>query len=341
MRTLGRILIVVIGVAFIGGIVAGLWPLLPRPEDANTARDESFVIAQGESTKVIAEHLADQGFTAHPWFLRAYAKISGQSGKLKAGEYQLSKNMSVPALVNVLAVGTTRPQLKVRVLEGWSIQEMTAAFAQQGIFDKHTFNEALADADCRHLLEESEGEIARASGQGSLEGYLFPDTYFIFTDDGPCALLEKMVANFSSKYSSALRQETASQQKTIHEVLTLASIVEREVQKTDDRAVVAGIFLKRMEIGMPLQSDATVNYVTGKYASRPSVEDLKVNSPYNTYLVKGLPPGPIGNPGLAAIRAVLYPQRSDYLYFLTAPDGTTVFSRTYDEHLANKAKYLK
>ncbi len=137
-------------------------------------------------------------------------------------------------------------------------------------------------------------------------------------------------------------EKIKEQNKTVHEIITLASIIEKEVRSEKDMALVAGILLKRLEIGMPLEVDSTINYITGK--NDPSVQsvDLQINSPYNTYKNYGLPPGPISNPGLASIKAAVYPEESDYLFYLNRQDtGETIFSKNYDEHLTNKYKYLK
>ena len=175
-----------------------------------------------------------------------------------------------------------------------------------------------------------------------LEGYLFPDTYRIYNDASADDILEKMLDNFDTKLSRELRDEIASQGKSIHDIVTMASIIEKEVAVKDDMAIVSGILYKRMEIGMRLEVDSSVNYVSGK--SDPSVTyvDLQIDSPYNTYKYDGLPPGPICNPGLQAIQAAVYPGTSSYLFYLNRQDtGETIFSKNFDEHIRNKNKYLK
>lgn len=143
------------------------------------------------------------------------------------------------------------------------------------------------------------------------------------------------------KYTPEMRDKTKELGFSIHEILTLSSIIEKEVSSDEDRAIVSGIFHKRLKVGMGLQSDATVNYATGKGETRPSYDDISVDSPYNTYKYRGLPPGPISNPSLSAIRAALAPKESPYLYFLTTEEGKVIYSRTYEEHIIAKRKYLK
>jgi len=144
-----------------------------------------------------------------------------------------------------------------------------------------------------------------------------------------------------NKMSADFLAEINRQKKTVHEILTLASILEKEVSTENDRKIVADIFYKRLEIGMALQADSTVNYASGKSVPRASGKDLETDSPYNTYKYKGLPPGPICNPSLSAIKAAIYPAKNDYWYFLTTPDGKVIYSKTHDEHVKAKAKYYR
>ncbi len=172
-----------------------------------------------------------------------------------------------------------------------------------------------------------------------LEGYLFPDTYRFFTDATAEDVVHKLLQTMQEKYTSVSGLQDSD--LSAHEVLTLASIVEREVTSSEDRARVADIFLRRLGAGMALQADSTVNYVTGKNAPSVSNEDRQIDSPWNTYLYPGLPPGPIASPGLASIKAVLEPKANDFWYFLTDADGVVHYARTNDEHNLNKAKYLR
>ena len=182
--------------------------------------------------------------------------------------------------------------------------------------------------------------LTDAPESASLEGYIFPDTYYIDSQKGVETLIIKSLNNFDQKLSEDIRQEISNQGKTIFEVITLASIVEREVPSLSDKKKVADIFLKRLSADIGLQSDATINYITGKGLTQPSYADLQIDSPYNTYKYRGLPPGPIANPGFDSIIAVVYPASNPYYYFLTTKDGEVIYSRTYEEHLDNKEKYL-
>jgi UPF0755 protein len=170
---------------------------------------------------------------------------------------------------------------------------------------------------------------------------LFPDTYRIFSDAQAEDIIKKLLDNFDRKVTAQMRFDAPKDNSSFYDALILASIVEREALYDDDRRVIAAIFLNRLKQGIGLQSDATINYVTGKKSPRPTYADLQVNSPYNTYKYRGLPPGPICNPGLTSINAVIYSQPNQYYYFLTDSEGRAHFGRTYAEHQQNIIKYLE
>jgi UPF0755 protein len=174
----------------------------------------------------------------------------------------------------------------------------------------------------------------------TLEGYLFPDTYFFLKNAASEDIIKKMLDNFGEKLTPDLRTEIENQKKSIYDVITMASIIEGEVKSENDRQIVSGIFWKRVNDNRTLQSCATLAFILGENKKQYTFLDTRVDSPYNTYLNKGLPPGPINNPGLDSIKAAIYPETTDYNYFLTDPKtGQTIFSKTIEEHNANKAKY--
>ena len=235
------------------------------------------------------------------------------------------------------------PEREVRLIEGWTIGEMDEYAAKEGVFGKGEFMKAVEEAriECSENAESCGVIQPLPKNVDTLEGYLFPDTYRLYLDATPQDLVKKMLDNFQDKISNQSTQQALRDSGyTLHEVITMASIIEAEMPHAQDRPVIAGIFWKRVEAGMPLQADSTVNFVTGKSDPSVSAKDLEVNSPYNTYLYPDLPPGPIGNPGLSAITAALNPQSSPYWFYLSAKDGTTIFSITHDEHVIAKNKYL-
>jgi len=225
-----------------------------------------------------------------------------------------------------------------RIIEGWDNKEVSAYLVDKNFLSENGFTEA-AGADSP-LIKEFDF-LQDKPANVDLEGYLFPDTYRIFKNSDSYDIIRKMLANFNAKLTPELRQEIVKQKKSFFEVLTLASIIEKEVSEPEDMKMVADIFYKRLKAGIALQSDATVNYATGKSLIQPTYQDLSVNSLYNTYKYPGLPPGPISNPGINALKAAIYPTPNPYYYFLTSKDQQVIYSKTYEEHLANKNKYLK
>ncbi len=223
------------------------------------------------------------------------------------------------------------------IIEGWNLDNLELYLTKQGFSDANQ----LSDLKIKDYSADYEFLLS-APANASLEGYLFPDTYRVYTDATLDDLIRKMLDNFDYKLDNPWREEISRQGKTIHQIVTMASIIEKEVSASTDRAIVSGIFWQRIKIGQPLESCATLAYILGEYKAQYSQADTQIESPYNTYRRYGLPPGPIASPGQASIRAAIYPEKSDFHYFLTRPDtGATVYSRTFSEHVANKVKYLK
>lgn len=304
-----------------------------------------FTVPRGLDSKSIAEKLQDEGVLNAPWVFVIYVRLYDAADKIQAGEYLLDRNMSIAQIVDVLSQGKViSDERSLTVIEGWSNRQVADYLDQRNIFAREEFEAALG-ADY-----EFEFEAAKKFGY---EGFLFPDTYAISKNAQPSDLITKMLANFEIKLNADLRGALADSGRDIADLIILASIIEKEVGRnknilTDEdrvalqreRELVASVFYNRLKIGMPLESDATVNYVTGKSDRSVLIADTKIDSPYNTYRYRGLPPGPIGNPGLGAILAAISPAESDYYYFLNKPDGEAVFSRTFAEHVSNKNKYL-
>ncbi|MDD5109880.1 MAG: endolytic transglycosylase MltG [Patescibacteria group bacterium] len=329
-------LVAVVGAAVFAGAYVGA---ALRSPASNDATEVEVVIAPGMGSTEIGYALAQAGMVKNPWLFVGFVYVSGQGSRLQPGTYRLPKNLTVGQLADRLAQisqSRRRTEIQITIPEGWSNRELAAYLEKQGIATADAFN---AVVQHKAAWWDTYDFLASRPADRDLEGYLFPDTYKIYTDATPEDLVRKMLDNFGRKVTPQLRQEIVGQGKTLHEVLTFASIIEREVPDGPDRAKVAGVFAKRLEIGMALQSDATVNYVTGKKESRPSADDLQQESLYNTYIHRGLPPGPINNPGLSAIEAALHPEIGPYLYYLTTPDGTVIYSRTHDEHVRAKARY--
>ena len=258
----------------------------------------------------------------------------------------------------VTPVVVTNPEETIRIIEGWTSRDIGQYFEKDGRFLTTEFLAVVGsprvdyrEKSAAQAPKDFTAEFSFLNDKSSyygLEGYLFPDTYRIYASSTVSDVVEKMLSNFDKKLTAKMRADIKSQGKTIYEIVTLASIVEKEApidyQNGDDRdaRIIAGIFLNRLRIGQGLQSDATLSYIFGDNKPAHSGAELDSPSPYNTYKYRGLPPGPICNPGSLALEAAIYPIMTDYNYFLT-PKGKSevIYARTYEEHLQNKYKYLK
>ena len=263
----------------------------------------------------------------------------GKQKKLKAGEYLISSNLNISEIIRIISNGNTiaeNNQKKITFPEGWSDKQMAERLSNNG-FSGDEFLK-LANNPKYFLKKHNNYDFLKEIPDGkNLEGFLFPDTYLFANKSDAETIIEKMLNNFSQKLSEDLRKEIERQNKTIYEIITMASILEKEVKSSNDKKIVSGIFWKRMKNGQAFQSCATLAYILGENKKQYSYKDTKIESPYNTYLYPGLPPGPISNPGLDSILAAIYPIKTDYNYFLNNPEtGKTVFSKTLTEHNINK-----
>lgn len=297
-----------------------------------------FFINEGEGVNQISEKLSQQGLIKNKLAFETSIWLWGKENKIIAGRHNLNKNITIRQLTRIITTNPAYREVEIRIIEGWNSQKIASYLEEQGLFKAEEFLNYITATDAG--LIENYPVLNDLPFGKSLEGYLHPDTYRVYYDATPANVVRKMLGNFEQKLTPDLREEIARQNKTFFEVITLASIVEKEVATEEDQKIVAGIFLKRLRDNYPLQSDATVNYITGKGLVQPSFDDTKIDHPYNTYKYVGLPPGPIANPGLASIMAVIYPNNTPYYYFLTTPDGQVIYSKTYGEHLVNKRKYL-
>ncbi len=295
---------------------------------ASTGAAREFTVATGENAPTIAQHLVDAGLLRDRNAFVTYVNFHLLRPRLKVGLYSISPTLSGSQIANLLAGGRTLSKRFV-VPEGYTLVQIEAEAASIGI-TKAQFKAALATPHSQVFL------AAKPAGV-SLEGYLFPDSYQIGSATTAASLVGEMLDNFGKRVGPEYTQAFAAEGLSLHQGLTLASIVEREVNTPADRAVVAQIFLKRLKLGQALGSDVTAHYA----ADLLGVPfNTNLDSPYNTRLVVGLPPGPICSPGLSAMDAVAHPAGTDYLFFLSGKDGKTYFAKTYAEHQLNIKKYL-
>lgn len=324
--------VIVLGVilSFFAFMAAYYLYFLDKPLDKNAA-ETTFVITKGDGVRKIAANLEKDEIISQDLTFLIYLKLSGLSSSLQAGDYRLSAAMSPYTIADILTKGKVASK-KITIPEGWTIDDIGTYLEKQGIVTKADFVAATKKNYEYDFLAD------KPAGQ-DLEGYLFPDTYQISVTANAEDIVRVMLDNFDKQLTTETRAAISGSGMNIYETVTLASIVEREVSKPEDRKVVAGIFLNRLNTGMALESCATVQYILKTSEKRLSYEQTRVESPYNTYLNTGLPVGPIGNPGSESIRAVLFPEKTDYYFFFSA-DGVTYYSKTLEEHNAKVAKYL-
>lgn len=295
-----------------------------------------FVIEKGESVQRIAEDLEKKGLVSHGFYFWLYIWKSDLSRSLQAGTYAVEGSASAKDIADMIARGDVmRDTVRVTIPEGFTLADIDARFRDAGLLKKET--RRFADLRVRDFSGKFTF-FSDAPQDASLEGYLFPDTYEFEKDVSLEAIAERMLGNFKEKFES-VQEIMEGSGKSVRELVIMASIIEREVITPEDMKMVSGVLWKRLSIDMPLQVDATVIFAVGRNAL--TRDDLAVDSPYNTYRYKGLPPGPIASPGMNALVAAAQPTASDYLFYISKPNKETVFSRTLQEHNAAVAKYLK
>lgn len=319
------------------------------PVDPTSGREVSFTIETGDTVSQVADELQRLGLITDAGVFRRLVQYHGADGSIEAGVYALRPNMTMEEIMDELQHGRLATTT-VTILEGWRSEEVAAALEEAGVVPAEAFlqvvrtgAEALGDEEYGFLWDRPEGSPT------DLEGFLFPDTYQFPQNSDAVRVVNAMLQNWDRRVSADLREKSAARGMTLYEVVTLASVVEREAVVEGERPRIAGVYLNRLERAMRLEADPTVQYALGLDAEtgrwwRPLTIDQVQNtdSPYNTYRVDGLPPGPICNPGLASIQAVVNPEQTDYLYFVAnkrAGDGSHVFAVTFDEHVANVNQY--
>lgn len=304
--------------------------------------DTLFTIKKGESLKIIAQNLAKEGFISSPFYFRLFVFFSGQSRKIRAGIYDFGNQPTIKSITRIITDEETLAKNYFAIIEGESLAEIEEKLKKRN-FVSESFS--FANYTLENFFTDDLKEIFDGAPlNSSLEGYLFPDTYHLVEGLNDKEIIFKFLRQFSLKLNEELRTTIKKQEKTIYEILIMASMIEKEVPFIEDRRLVSGILWKRLKEEMPLQVDATICYLKN-HCSRDCYpleeKDYKIDSPFNTYLYKGLPPAPIANPGLEAIEAAVYPQTSPFWYYLSdLRTKKTIFSQTYTEHQKAIKKYL-
>ncbi len=324
-----------IGVALVIAIVVGSLVWYSNALRPTGTTQTSVTVTTGESTDAITKTLQDKRLIHSPLAFKLHVKLQGLAPRFKAGHYVLSGNQSAPAIARELT-DQAQASNQFTIKEGRTQKQIATQIGDLGIVDAGRFaNLKTTDFPKYDFLEG-------APAGASLEGFLFPETYSVPPPStGTEDVATIMLNQFGKELTPARRNQIKASGRSTFETVTVASILEEEVRTDKDKRIVAGIIYQRLAQGIPLGLDTTLMYGLHKSESQLTQVDLQGDSPYNTRTQKGLPPGPISNPGLAALKAAVDPQQSDYLFFLSAPDGTMHYAKTNAEHEANKRKYLK
>jgi len=343
-------ILIVLAVLFVFVLLAGyvFYSWLNKNAFEGTASasniKQEFEIKEGEDSKVIGAKLQEAGLVKDKNLFYYYIWKTKSSSSLQAGVYELSPDMKIGEMVEKFKAGKIIDKtVKLTIPEGFTNKKIIQALEAKrpdiaDEFAKIISCKCLNDNECEcDVFSKKYPALAQIPSGVDMEGYLLPDTYFIDEEETGATLVSKFLNNFNKKVDQTLLAEINRQGKTLHEVITMASIIEREAKTDEDRKIVSGIFWDRLGDEFPLQSCATLAYFMGVDKPQFSLEETQVDSPYNTYRYPGLPPGPISNPGIAAIRAAIYPQQTDYYYFLSNPDtGKMFYSKDLDEHNQKK-----
>ncbi len=337
-------LVIVIGGTAVGGYLYVNSAL--KPVDPENTKPVKVDIPIGSGVTSIGSILEDKGIVKNSTVFKYYVKFNNEAG-FQAGSYDLTPSMTLNEIVNSLKTGKVmrKAEFKITIPEGLQLDQIAEIIAEKSPYKKEEIEKKLNDKKWLEQLKEEypeliTDEILNKDIKRPLEGYLYPATY-PFYEKKPSldTILKKMIAQ-TNEVLAQYQEAMAANDYTPHELLTLSSLIEEEATEKADRGKISSVFYNRMEEGMPLQTDPTVLYALGKHKAKTVYKDLEVESPYNTYQVKGLPPGPIANAGVSSIEAALQPEDTEYYYFLAASNGSVYYSETLDEHNEKKAKYI-
>lgn len=329
----------VIVILLLFGIVYGWYRFELRAVDASSEELVRVTIPEGTSTKGIGTILAEKNLIRSPSVFSWYARL--RDATLQAGTFSLQKSMSASEIVEVLTSGKTE-QVSVTIPEGYTLKDIDALLAEEGLITEGDAIKCAQTCDFAMFDFLPTATIKMAARGGKLEGYLYPDTYFVEPENFVVKFfLERMLGTFRKRVVTELGADIQQSGHSLHEIVTMASLIEEETRTADERPIVSGILWKRLENGVSLGVDAAVRYIVEKPSSAITRADLDVNSPYNLRKFGGLPPGPIASPSLSSINAALHPAESPYWYYLHGKDGVIRYAITNEEHNANRAKYLQ
>ena len=311
------------------GIYTELRMYADAPAEANNSKNVVINVPQGQSLKTTANVLYQESIIKSPLKLVVFARIKGYDKHLKAGEYLLSAAMTPGQILDIMVKGEVKLH-KLTIPEGYNIDQIADLVTQAGFGTREAFIRAASDAELAHKM---------GLEADTFEGYLFPDTYFFPKTATVEKIISTMVQRFWSIFTPEWKARAKSYGFTVHQVVTLASIIEKETGVPFERPRISSVFHNRLRKKMRLESDPTVIYGIKNFNGNLTRKHLKTRTPYNTYKIKGLPAGPIANPGRASLEAALYPEETAYIYFVSKKDNTHHFSTNFTEHNRAVQKY--
>ena len=299
---------------------------------------QQFYVSENTKLADLAKDLDKQGIINYGTVFKAYLAVKGDSADdVLAGEYQLNPSMDYGQIIDKLTNSSSSDTLQITIPEGYSVAQVRQLLLDNHVCTADALDKVLNQYPFKHDFLQDEKPVE----EGWLEGYLFPDTYEIYKGNGSVVdTVNKMLNNFASRYGSETTDGANELGRSMHDIVTVASLVEREAQRDDERARIAGVIYNRLNNSSEfpyLQVDASVLYGLGRTSGKLTDEDLKSDSPYNLYTTEGLPPGPICNPGYASLYAASHPESHDYYYYVAMPDGSHLFASSYEEHQRNIA----
>jgi len=315
---------------------------------AQYADKVTFEIEKGESVSLVAEKLEEKHIIRSAWFFKKYLSFRKLDTEIREGEFVVESPITLARVINILA-NPTQAETTVTILPGWDLREIADYFEKQGIVSSTDFLAVVGQSAYNYKVEREiapvvEGDwkiMADKPNFVSYDGYLAPDTYRIFKNATVTEIVQKLIDERENQFTDQMYADIAKSGHSVFEVLTMASILEREVRDSKDRKLVSDLFWRRYDQNWALQADSTVHYAVGKNGTVfTTAEDRDSLSPWNTYRYPGLPIGPISTPSLDSIMASIYPQSNEYWYFLTDKDGVVRYGKTLEEHNLNRQKYL-
>lgn len=312
-----------------------VWYLAQVARPVHLAESVTVEIPEYSGTEAAIQALFDGGVIRSRAAMAIHLVLTGRRTEIRSGLYTFTGDINLPTVLNIVTKQQSLlGEVEITLLEGWTAEQMGETLSPNFSFSTEEYVAAVETP-----TNFTQDWLDEARSLGTLQGFLFPDTYRFFVDASASDVIAAQLDTFDQRFTQQMRDDLAVSGRTLYDAVILASIVQKEANTPEDMKLVAGVFWKRIDAGMALQSDVTIEYITQKQGVRPTYSDLDVESAYNTYRNVGLPPTPISNPGLDALTAVVYPVESAYWYFIATPEGEVLYSETYEQHLQYKNQY--